>query len=442
MISRRVQALAAAVLLRDGLNDGELALRHHQLEQHVSQALWRMQLVHDDQASDASGYFSRRPASSAQPTPAVAVRKSWLARLQPAVQLWYGGKKNRSPGVRHRRQQYRRQGQSSIKKSLSDPLLISKLLAEPRSLMVAAMLKQSAVRGCTMTAARQVADMYQLWNTSEGRELHFSLIHASASEQLHNIKLSPPGSNQGGAGMDRVRLASTVETLLGTLKQAAASPDIDDDEDDDDWQSAVLLADLVISACPNHPEVAIELFNLVLRRLQTTAAVDANVEPWRTLVRFIECCNYEHNQNPNHWQSPARSPLPMDMQLRQQRHDQEQEIRQTYQSALEAFQLPDCPDAAIEALEFLDAVVNKDKTKTPKITPSPLMRMSRHLKLLRSLAPRRMQRYSADSLLEQDIGSIIIERLRDDPSVSVCFLFLFFFFSNKKISICDMTLNE
>lgn len=165
------------------------------------------------------------------------------------------------------------------------------------------------------------------------------------------------------------------------------------------------------------------MWNYVLRRLET-AAFDTNSEPWRTLVRFAECCNYEQEHYAgDRWQSPARSILPLDIGLRQQRAQQEEHIRETFQSALEAFQLPDHPDAAIEALETLDAVVNKNTKQPRKVVPSPLMRMSRYLRFLRSLAPRRMQRYSTVRLLEQDVGGLIFERLRDDPTVSVCFNF-------------------
>jgi hypothetical protein len=106
--------------------------------------------------------------------------------------------------------------------------------------MVAAMLRQSATRGCKMSAARQVADMYQLWDTDEGRELKFTLTHATAAQQLQTLKFA---SSSGQGSMNRIRLASSVETLLGTLIQA--DPSVHSCDDDDDLQSIVLLADLV-----------------------------------------------------------------------------------------------------------------------------------------------------------------------------------------------------
>jgi len=106
--------------------------------------------------------------------------------------------------------------------------------------MVAAMLQQSATRGPTMCAPRQVADMYQLWNTDEGRELKFTFTHATAAQQLQTLKFST-ASGQGS--MNRIRIASSVETLVGTLIQA--DPSIDSRDDDNDFQSVVLLADLV-----------------------------------------------------------------------------------------------------------------------------------------------------------------------------------------------------
>jgi len=182
----------------------------------------------------------------------------------------------------------------------------------------------------------------------------------------------------------------------------------------------------IVSACPSQSEVTIELWNIILRRLET-AAFDSKAEPWRTFVRFVECCNYDEQQLPgNRWPSPAHSFLPLDIGLRQQRTQHEERIRVAFQSAQEAFQLPDRPDSANEALETLDEVVNMNKKQTRNVLPSPLMRMSRYLILLRSMAPRRMQRYSGDRLLEQDVGAIIIERLRDDPTVSVCFSILKF----------------
>ena len=242
--------------------------------------------------------------------------------------------------------------------------------------------------------------------------------------------------------MNRIRIASSVETLVGTLIQTY--PSIDSSDDDNDFQSVVLLADLVnivktlstilymiitvvfiisikiVSACPSQPEVTIELWNIILRRLET-AAFDSKAEPWRTFVRFVECCNYDEQLPGNRWQSPAHSFLPLDIGLRQQQTQHEERIREAFQSALEAFQLPDLHDSANETLETLDEVVNKNKKQTRSVLPRPLMKMSRYLRLLRSMAPRRMQRYSGDRLLEQDVGAIIIERLRHDPTVSVCF---------------------
>ena len=175
------------------------------------------------------------------------------------------------------------------------------------------------------------------------------------------------------------------------------------------------------------PEVAIELWNIVLRRLET-AAFDTNVEPWRTFIRFVECCNYDEQQHHpgNRLQSPFHSILPSDITLRQQRTQQEERIREAFQNALEAFQLPNNPDFANDALETLDEVVNKNKTQTRNVLPSPLMRMSRYCRLLRCMAPLRMQWYSGARLLEQDVGAIIIERLRDDPTISVCWSILEF----------------
>ena len=241
IVKKRLTAILPVVK-----DDRELLLRHGKLERYVEDALWRMQVVLDGQGGDEDSkcYFSRHPATAVNPT-TVRIPKTWLAQLQPSVLLFYTDKNNRSPGVRQQQKRRQRrlsrhsQSLSSSKNNFCDPKLISKLLSEPRSLTVASM--QSAARGSiTMSAPRQVADMYQLWNTVEGRELQFTLTHITASQQLQTLKFSA-GSGQGS--MNRMRIASSVETLIGTLIQA--DPSIESSDDDNGFQSVVLLGDSV-----------------------------------------------------------------------------------------------------------------------------------------------------------------------------------------------------
>ena len=389
MLKRRLETLQVGDV-------GELSLQHRKLEQRVSQALWRLQLVEYDRASS---YFSRRPAQNGSGLDGcMVVRKAWLARLNPSVQRWYGyspsRRKLRSPSYHKKKARDR-----SV-----DPLLMNRLLAEPLSLMVMSMMKSH------LSAARQVADLYQLWETPEGRELHFSLAHASAAQELQRTGLqvvqtssTDPNRNRKDIidSLSHVRLPSAVETQLSTLQQAA-EPSL---TADDDWQSAVLVADLINSSTLSPPEVGVQLLNFALRRIEGT--VDLIVEPWRTLRRFTECSNYHLEQSS--WSCPVHSHLPFDLQLLRARADRMDSIRLRFHQLVEA--LSASPDAVDSAFQDL----NESLVQSTQSSTTPMLRMRSYLQLLRQLAPSHLRGDSAARLLAHDVGVLMVEHLRENP---------------------------
>lgn len=393
MLKRRLEALEVVG------DDGELSLRHRKLEQRVSQALWRLQLVEHDRTSS---YFSR-PQNGNHDGCCCTVRKAWLARLNPSVQTWYGyspgRRKLRSPpssSSQKKKKKQKKQGECVV----VDPLLMDRLLAEPLSLMVMSMMKSH------LSAARQVADLYQLWETPEGRELHFSLAHAAAAQELQRtgrqVVRNPDGDRKDAIdALSLVRLPSAVETQLSTLQQAAM-PSL---TADDDWQSAVLVADLVNSSTLSPPEVQVQLLNFALRRIEGT--VDLNVEPWRTLRRFTECSNYHLERSSDRY-AAIQSHLPLDRQLLQAQADRLDSIRTLFRQLVEALDGP--PEAVDSALDNLNqSIAMADRTTTP------LFRTRRYLQLLRQLAPSDLRDLGANSLLvEHDVGELIMQHLREN----------------------------
>ena len=210
-------------------NDAKLSLWHRKLEQRVSQALWRLQLVDYESRTAAVSYFSRsRPPQDG----CIVVRKAWLARLNPSVQTWYG----HNPGRRKLRPHLK--SSKEIDRHV-DPLLVNRLLADPLSMMAMSMMNSQ------LSAARQVADLYQLWESPQGRELYFSSAHASASQELQRIgrQIACSEDLKVESSLSHVRLPSAVEKQLSSLQQAVV-PSL---TADDDWQSAVLMADLINS---------------------------------------------------------------------------------------------------------------------------------------------------------------------------------------------------
>ena len=252
--------------------DLELSSRHRKLEQHVTEALWRLQLLESDLThADRSGaYLSRREGSS-------LVRKTWLARLSPSIQAWY----NHSPGRRRLRPKLPKK--SPTNSNNSDPLLVSRLLAEPMSLMVMSMVKSD------LTSARQVADLHQLWETAQGKELVYSLAHSEAVRGLRRVisgrqlmaDSSPADSIDSVViqGLNHLAVPSAVERLLSHLLQTAPSH-LDGDEE----QTAVLLADLV--SCPTFAASAEDLADVLTFALGRMA-VDFSLQPWKTFHRLV-----------------------------------------------------------------------------------------------------------------------------------------------------------
>lgn len=398
MLKRRLEALQFG-------DDGELSLHHRKLERRVSQALWRLQLVEDDQTAN---YFSRRPVENTNNQEhGNVVRKAWLSRLNPSVQTWYGY----SPGRRKFRTP------PHLKKTRDgepvDPLLMNRLLADPLSLMTLSMMKSH------LTAARQVADLYQLWETPEGRELHFSLAHAAAAKELERTgrQLIVPTSSDDSArknvidSLGHVRLPSAVETQLSTLQRATV-PSL---TADDDWQSAVLVADLINSSNLSPPEVSVQLLDFALKRIEGT--VDLDVEPWRTLRRYAECSNLHLERTP--WLCPVQSHLPLDRQLL---HDHAQRLQSTgvlFKELVEALSGLADNDVDMALENFNNSLQSVWSSCHDDSTTTPFLRMRYYLQVIRKLAPShlRMRGVSASRLLEHDIGMLIVERLREEPDL-------------------------
>jgi hypothetical protein len=379
MLKMRLEAIQVG-------DDAELSLRHRKLEQRVSQALWRLQLV--DYEPRTASYFSRpRPPQDG----CIVVRKAWLARLNPSVQTWYGY----NGGRRKLRPPSSAKASKAIDRHI-DPLLVNRLLADPLSLMAMSMMNSQ------LSAARQVADLYQLWETPQGRELHFSLAHASAAQELRRIGRQIAGSQDPKVeSLSHVRLPSAVETQLSTLQQAVV-PSL---TADDDWQSAVLMADLINSSTLSTPELNVQLLNYALRRIEGT--VDTNVEPWRTLKRFTDSSNYLLPAG----SSPAQSHLPFDVERLKERAERLESIGAAFRQLVEASQLGggcNHPDPFDSALEILDRILGGQST--------PLLRMKRYLGILRQLIPSRLQGESPARLLEvHHVAVLIMERLREQP---------------------------
>lgn len=385
MLKRRLEALQVCY-------DEELLLQHRKLEQRVNQALWRLQIIEHDLTTS---YFTRRSVQN-YGHDIFVVRKAWLARLNPLVQTWYGycpsRRKLRSP--------------LSLKKKPDDepvdPLLINRLLAEPLSLMSMSMMKSH------LSAARQVADMYQLWETPEGCELHFSLAHKTAALELQRtarqvVQTSTENSSQKDAfdSISRVRLPSAVETQLNSLQQAT-EPSL---TTEDDWQSAVLVADLINSSILSPPERS-ALLNFTMRRIEGT--VDLHVEPWRTLRRFTESSNYHLEETS--WPSPIQSHLPFELQPLQDRITCLDCIRSKFKHLYEA--LSSSSETVETAFESLNQSMQSNNWTQ---SSTPLLRIRSYFELLKQLVPSRLKSDVAANLLNNDIGKLIVENLRDNP---------------------------
>lgn len=396
MLKRRLEALDSGAT---DVHDTELSLRRRNLDQHVSQGLWRLQLVVE--GDWAVNYFSSRRVNS------VSVRQSWIARLTAPVQQWYGGHQMHIG----RRNNFKSRPPKPKKSSTSmvDPLLLNRLLAQPTSLMVMSMAKSR------LSAARQVADLYHLWSTPEGRELRSSLSHASAVHDLvrratelkktHTDESSPSDVFDS---VDQVHLSSTVETLLSTLQPEDGYP----------GSSVILLADLVCSSGIWQPEISVQLMKMALDRAEAaTPKVDVNREPWRTLRRLSECSRDQLSDR-SKWVSPLRSPLPLDVGKRRERIDRLERADRELCHLRTELNRDGSFETTIAAFENLNEVLEALRPLGQELerTSTPLLTMSRYLQHLRRLAPSRMQEYSAFRLLEQDVGTIIMERLQDEPN--------------------------
>lgn len=414
MFKRRLEALDVGA-------EGELSLRRRKLDQHVSQALWRLQLVVDDCGDWSVSYFASRPGGAGSVSCPVSVRKAWLARLTPPVQLWYA--RNITSKRKVLRASKKKCAASSSSSSV-DPLLMNRLLAQPLSLMTMSMGKSR------LSAARQVADLYQLWSTPEGRQLHFSLAHTAAVQDLQRVvsqKIPPAAEavdscgdhqNEIMEGLNHVRIPSAVEQLLTNLEEVVTD---DDGIAQQPLSSIVLVADLVCSSVTTPPKAYVELLKFVLERAE--GVVDVDLEPWRTLYRFAACCQEQMGQPK--WASPVRSALPFDVQPLRDRIDQLATLGHEFHRLLEKLEesgLSHESATCVSAFEKLDGALQAmARPTTPQerqehhLLP-PLLAMGAYLQHLRRLTPRRMKDLSAARLLEHDLAVIVMDRLRDDPA--------------------------
>ena len=402
MLKRRLEALDV---------DGDLSLRRRKLDQQVSQALWRLQLI-DDCGDWTVSYFSSRPAESGSRP--VSVRKAWLARTTPSVQLWYAGHNNSGSGTNNNRRKVLR---ASKKKCLAasssscpvDPLLMNRLLAQPQSLMVMSMGKSR------LSAARQVADMYHLWTTPEGRQLQFSLAHSAAVQDLQRAVSQKVQDGAGDlvSGLNHIRIPSAVEQLMSSLEQASC---IVEKENVDQAQTLwiVQLSDLVVSASASVPVKAYaELLNFVVERAE--GVVDTDSEPWRTLCRLAAYCREQLDQAK--WEAPpVRSQLPFDVQAFRERIDRLSRATHEFHHLVEKLEesgQAHCVSAAFEKLnEALQAIARRPTRQDDE----EMAAMSTYLQHLVQLTPLGMRQLSASRLLQHDLSVVVMQRLKDDPS--------------------------
>ncbi len=405
MLKRRLEALDLASSNSQSQPE-ELSKQRRKLDQHVSEALWRLELVVDGDWT--TNYFTTRSGDSAS-----SVRKAWIARLTPAVQLWYGGYQQIQQQGRRCNQMKTKINKTKRSAGTTDPMLMNRLLAQPVSLMVMSMTKSR------LSAAKQVADLYQLWGTPEGKELGRSLAHATAVQDLQRVVASQkipssPNADHGKSdiidSLNHIRLPSAIELLLSKLEQM-------EDNQLEEPTSIILLADLVCSSVFSPPEMGVQLLNFVLDRAKAASLDVTQEQPWRTLRHLVECSSLEL-QDSSKWVSPLRSSLPLDAKQRRDRIDRLDQIDGQLRELMVLLEKRGSIELAATAFEDLSGALQTLQPASKKNETTFLLGMSKYLRYLRQLVPIRMQEYSVSELFQHDLATLILERLKSEMEVS------------------------
>ena len=392
----------------DTAEDCQLSLRHRKLERCVKEGLWRLQLLKSSESGidRYSGHnFSRGDGR-------VTVRKAWIARLPATIQSGY----NYIPARRKPR------GKAAANKSIStDPRLINRILSDPMSLMVMAMMNSN------LAAARQVADLHQLWTSPQGRQLQFSLGHASACQELQRkmkTKRQEGKSSRQSSdvmenailqGLNNVAVPSLVETLLSTLVQATQPfPEGSEDE-----RVAVILADLLTCAAScSLAQDGWKLLELAWQRCRQMN-VDVDTEPWKTLGLLVElakeCSAQMSGCAPLQSDSALRTPTIPDANLLQKQCVDLNRLADSYRQLEMSLKAEVWDKLEQDFGLVVDSLLAIGHTAARASDSNKhLLRLCNYIVILRQLAPGRLYNQSPTLLLSQDIGALVVERLRED----------------------------
>ena len=394
MLKRCIEPLKS-----ESSSQASIEIQLQELENHINEALWRLELLQNEPDDRCNIYFS--PDDNRK-----NLRKSWLARLNPSVHCWYT---NSSPNRRRLRTKSQKNPNNNKKpaETRNNALLINEMLSQPISLMVRSMVNLQ------WSTAGQVADKHQLWDTAEGKELEYSLQHISAVQELQRAictrQILPPSSSDDPIdhvvtdGLNRLAVPSAVETILSTLLQTAAyQPDVDEE-----GQTAVLLADLILSSSSLlNREDAVDILTFALSRI----TVDWHVEPWKTVRRFVECVQQLTEADPTASVSPQRTPLALDAEHLRKGIDGRRRFEKELQHFLAALD-DDSSKLDVVFLQLDDALRCVDPGQQQS---SYLVRLGHYIQLLRQLIPPRFQNESPLLLLERNAGEMILERLLEN----------------------------
>ena len=389
MLKRRVEALKTATQLAP-------SIRLHNLEKHINEALWRLQLLEGDQQNDRSAtYFSLSNGTK-------SVRKAWVARLSSCVQGWFDNNPN---GRRLRMKSL------PMKRTWTNNnrLLINRILAQPTSLMVLSMMKLE------LNNARQVADLHQLWNTAQGRELEYSLNHLNAAADLQRAictrQMLPLSSSADPIddvlieGLNHLAIPSAVEIILSTLLQKAPLQ-VDIDEE----QIAVLSVDLILSASSTLLLAdAADILAFVLERV----AVNLHVEPWKTLKRLVQCFQQLTEADSTYtWTLPVRTLVPLDGHLLKSHVENFYRLGKELEHFLQLTN-NDCYSLDAAFLQTDESL----RSMYPNQQSHYLLCLGYYMRLLRQLIGPQFKNQSVLSLLQRNAGEMIMERLLNNHNI-------------------------
>jgi len=384
MLKRRIEALKIT-------SHSTPSIRLHDLQKNVNEVLSRLQLLESDliQGDRSTTYFSSSNGIK-------SVRKNWIARLSSCIQSWFGNTPNR-------RRLRMKSIQTKKTSANNSPQLINRILAQPTSLMVMLMMKLQ------LTNARQVADMHQLWDTAQGKELEYCLSHLSAVEDLQRTistcQMLPPSPSANPIdniiieGLNHLAIPSAVETILSTLLQKTPfQADVDEE------QTAVLSGDLILSVSSSLFLVdAADILAFGLERV----IVDICVEPWKTFKHFVQCFQQLTEADSTYtWSLPMRAPLPLDVHILRKRIDD----RYRLENELEHFLQVTNIDYSNSDTAFL---LMKETLHSlyPNQQSLYLVCVGYYIQLLHQLIGPQFQNQSALSLLTRNARDMIMERL-------------------------------